>query len=457
MSGNGANVVTAATYNPAAGLASWAAGTSGAPVVTTIAQDATMLTRPANISNSFWSTGTYTYDGAGNILKMGTADVFAYDSRSRLVSAKYGANTRSFGYDRYGNLTQNGVAITIDPLHNRVTSGSATYDASGDLTYYAGSTTSYDALDRQYRNSNAFGDWVSVYDGAGERIIKFPAKFTVLRREMARYVAEANVMAKGWALPTCTQVFNDVPCSDPDARHINLAYAKGITGGCSTDTLTFCPDAPLNRAQMAVFVVKGYKPDGFTPPACQGTFTDVSCSGAYATFAPWIEQLYRDGVTGGCSASPLQFCPGNAVGEWEMLVWLAKAPGATPGSQFWNAYHPVPRGSIYTLRDDQNRIVTEMAGGSSGSSTATVSVTRDNVFLGNLLVASYVASPAFWQYTASDHLGSPARRVQAVGPARREPQALAVRGGHRRHAIGAAPRVRAHGKGRRRRAVLRPR
>jgi RHS repeat-associated protein len=34
-------------------------------------------------------------------------------------------------------------------------------------------------------------------------------------------------------------------------------------------------------------------------------------------------------------------------------------------------------------------------------------VTRDNVFLGNLLVASYIASPAGWQYTASDHLGSP--------------------------------------------------
>ena len=407
LSGNGANVVTAATYNPAAGLTSWTAGTSGAPVVTSIVQDATMLPRPASISNSLWSTGTYTYDGAGNVLKMGTSDTFTYDSRSRLASAKYGSSQRSFAYDRYGNLIQNGATITVDPVHNRVTSGSASYDASGDLTYYAGDTMSYDALDRQYRNGNASGDWVSVYNGAGERVVKFAAKFTVLRREMARYVAEANVMAKGWSLPTCTQVFNDVPCSDSDARHINLAYARGITGGCSTDTLTYCPDSPLNRAQMAVFLVKAYKPDGFTPPPCQGTFTDVSCSGAYSTFAPWIEQLYRDGVTGGCSGSPLQFCPGNNVGEWEMLVWLAKAPGATPGVPFWNAYHPVPRGSIYTLRDDQNRIVTEMAGGSSGSSTATLSVTRDNVFLGNLLVASYVSSPAGWQYTASDHLGSP--------------------------------------------------
>ena len=48
-----------------------------------------------------------------------------------------------------------------------------------------------------------------------------------------------------------------------------------------------------------------------------------------------------------------------------------------------------------------------MAGGSSGASTATLSVTRDNVFLGNLLVASCVASPAGWQYATSDHLGSP--------------------------------------------------
>jgi hypothetical protein len=47
-----------------------------------------MLPRPASISNSLWSTGTYVYDGAGNVLKMGTGDTFTYDSRSRLASAK---------------------------------------------------------------------------------------------------------------------------------------------------------------------------------------------------------------------------------------------------------------------------------------------------------------------------------------------------------------------------------
>jgi RHS repeat-associated protein len=407
-SAGGQAVVTAAAYGPSLALTSWTAGNSGTPVVTSVAPDASLLPRPANISNALWSSGLYTYDGAGDILKMGTSDSFTYDSRARLMSATFGSTPRGFAYDRWGNLTQNGsTAFTIDPATNRVTSGGVAYDPRGNIVARTGETMFYDLLDRQYRNATASADFVYLFTGAGERVAKFPSKSTVLRREMARYIAEGNVFAKGWSLPACTQVFTDVPCSDPDARHIKLAYEKGITGGCSASPLQYCPDATLTRAQMAVFLVKGYKTDGFTPPACAGTFQDVTCGGPYAAFAPWIEQLYRDGVTAGCSASPLQFCPGSTVGEWEMLVWLAKAPGASPASPFWAAYHPVPRGTIYTFRDDSHRIVTEMAGGTSGASTATLSVTQDNVFLGNLLIASYFASPPGWRYTVSDHLGTP--------------------------------------------------
>ncbi len=403
-------LVTGASYTPAAGLASWTAGNSGAPVVTAITPDPTLLARPQSVSNPLWSSGTYAYDGEGNILKTG-ADTFTYDSRSRLLSAKFASNQRNFTHDRWGNLTQNGgTTFQIDALTNRLkpgNPGAPAYDGRGNLTAWNGDVMAYDALDRQYRNTNAGSDWVYLFNGAGERIVKFPAKFGVLRREMARYLAEANGIARGWALPGCTPTFADVSCTDPDARQIQLVYSKGVTGGCSTNPLKYCPDALLTRAQMAVFVVKGYKPDGFVPPPCQGTFQDVSCSGPYAPFAPWIEQLRRDGVTAGCNASPLQFCPGNTVGEWEMLVWLGRAPGPSPGNAFWSAYRPVPRGAIYTWRDEQNRVVTEAAGGTAGAATASLSVVRDNVFLGNLLVASYVASPAGWQFTASDHLGSP--------------------------------------------------
>ena len=407
LSANGQPVVTAAVYGASGGLSSWTAGNAGTPVVTAIAPDASLLPRPASISNGLWSSGSFVYDGAGDILNMGS-DAFTYDSRARLSSARFGTTTRPYGYDRWGNLTQNGaVGFTIDPASNRITSGGAQYDLRGNMTAHGVDTMSYDSLDRQYRNTNPGADWIYLFTGAGERVAKFPAKASVLRREMARYVAEANILARGWTLPACTPTFADVPCSDPDARHIQLVYEKGVTAGCNTNPAMYCPDAPLTRAQMSVFLARGYKPAGFAPPPCQGTFQDVACSGPYAAFAPWIEQLHRDGVTAGCATNPLRFCPANGVGEWEMLVWLAKAPGSAPGSSLWSAYHPVPRGAIYTLRDDSNRIVTEMAGGPGGASTATLSVTRDNVFLGNLLVASYVASPAGWQYTTSDHLGSP--------------------------------------------------
>ncbi len=123
----------------------------------------------------------------------------------------------------------------------------------------------------------------------------------------------------------------------------------------------------------------------------------------YAAYAPFIIQLYNDHVTGGCGLNT--FCPGDPIGEWETLVWLAKGgpPNGSGTIPFWPTYHPVPRGSTYTLRDEGNRVVTEIAGGLSGSGTASLAVARDNVYLGGLLVAS---SAGAWSYSASDHLGS---------------------------------------------------
>ena len=312
VSANGTEVVKAAGYNPAAGLSSWTAGNSGTAIVTTIAQDSTLLPRPASIANSLWSSGSYAYDSAGDVLSIGS-DAFQYDSRSRLVHATYGSTPRSFVYDRYGNLTQNGATSwTVDSATNRLKStsfGAPQYDSRGNLVSYNGDSMSYDALDRQYRNTNSNSDWVYLFDGAGERVVKFPAGFTVLRREMGRQIAEANILARGWQLPACTQVFSDVPCSDPDARYINLLYQQNVTAGCFTNPLRYCPDNTISRAEMAVFMVKGYKGTSYVPPACTGRFSDVTCGGIYAPYAPFIEQLYNDGVTVGCNSSPLQFLP----------------------------------------------------------------------------------------------------------------------------------------------------
>ena len=52
------------------------------------------------------------------------------------------------------------------------------------------------------------------------------------------------------AFPT----FNDVPMSDFGYQYIEALNASGITGGCATGS--FCPDSPVSRRQMAIFLSK---------------------------------------------------------------------------------------------------------------------------------------------------------------------------------------------------------
>ena len=52
-----------------------------------------------------------------------------------------------------------------------------------------------------------------------------------------------------------TPTFGDVPPSDPAFQFIEALVASGITAGCAGGN--YCPDAPLTRRQMAVFLAKG--------------------------------------------------------------------------------------------------------------------------------------------------------------------------------------------------------
>lgn len=97
-----------------------------------------------------------------------------------------------------------------------------------------------------------------------------------------------------------------------------LADAR-LTAGCGSDT--YCPLAAVSRAQMAVFLLRGLHGAGFAPPAATGTmFTDVPAS---HPFAPWIEELAREGITGGCS--PTTYYPDATVTRDQMAVFLVRA------------------------------------------------------------------------------------------------------------------------------------
>lgn len=68
-------------------------------------------------------------------------------------------------------------------------------------------------------------------------------------------LAGATVYYKLQVSPSpATATFDDVPTNHPFFQFIEALGASGITGGCGGGN--YCPDAPLTRGQMAVFLAK---------------------------------------------------------------------------------------------------------------------------------------------------------------------------------------------------------
>ena len=53
-----------------------------------------------------------------------------------------------------------------------------------------------------------------------------------------------------------TATFTDVPTTSPFYRFVEALYAAGVTGGCNTNPPQYCPDNPVTRGQMAVFLAQ---------------------------------------------------------------------------------------------------------------------------------------------------------------------------------------------------------
>jgi hypothetical protein len=147
----------------------------------------------------------------------------------------------------------------------------------------------------------------------------------VKRKQMAVFLLKAKFGGSHVPPPALGTVFSDVPASDPFAPWIEELASLSITGGCGGGN--YCPEDPVRRDQMAVFLLKAFEGSGYTPPACAGLFTDVACTPTPAFAVDWIEELYNRAVTGGCVASPLQYCPLSSVLRGQMAVFLVKTFG----------------------------------------------------------------------------------------------------------------------------------
>lgn len=118
-------------------------------------------------------------------------------------------------------------------------------------------------------------------------------------------------------------IFADVPAEHWAASFIERLSNAGVTGGCGSGN--FCPNKQISRAEMAVLLLTARHGTAYSPPDATGTvFADVP---ANHWAARWIEQLFNEGISGGCGGG--NFCPNQFVNRAQMSVFLVTAMHGT--------------------------------------------------------------------------------------------------------------------------------
>ena len=88
---------------------------------------------------------------------------------------------------------------------------------------------------------------------------------------------------------------------------------------------------------------------GTYSPTCAGTYVDAPCSDPTSAF---IEVAITEQVLFVCSSG--HACPSVSITEADAVKGMADG-------NLWVKYKPIAGGSLYTLRDNDNRLVTEFA------------------------------------------------------------------------------------------------
>jgi RHS repeat-associated protein len=139
-------------------------------------------------SPATWTTGTYAYDGSGNIksiTRSNFTEQYVYDSFGRLTSGSVASGrSQAYTYDRFGNIlsitTDSGSAVNlgVNSKNNRMeTTGpsyniTATYDGAGRLKTVPslGYSFAYDGIDTITESTIAGERKVHLYTASDERV-----------------------------------------------------------------------------------------------------------------------------------------------------------------------------------------------------------------------------------------------------------------------------------------------
>ena len=246
------------------------------------------------------------------------------DSLSGVTTIIHTARSPDFRYD---NLTATVIATESDndteSTLNRIavdgaaqlafTPAPAAGPATAAGTAPAATTTDYFTDD----DGSAFEGSINllaaegIAQGCNATGTLFCPNRDITRAEMAVFLQRALDLP----IPADTHQFEDTEGAAQGA--IAAVAAAGITVGCNDAGTLFCPNRSVTRAEMAVFLQRGFD---LPIPADTYRFQDTE---GFAQDA--IAAIAEAGITVGCNDAGTLFCPDQPVSRGQMAAFLSRA------------------------------------------------------------------------------------------------------------------------------------
>ena len=154
---------------------------------------------------------------------------------------------------------------------------------------------------------------------------KYCPNDNITRGQMGVFVVRSIMGGDNFSY-TQAPYFTDVPSSHPFFQWIQKLRDLGVTSSCGSTAAgqQYCPDDPVTRGQMAVFIIR----DRFGSSTAFNysttpLFTDVLPAN---TFFPWIQKLKQLAITSSCgsTAAGQQYCPNDPVTREQMAAFLMR-------------------------------------------------------------------------------------------------------------------------------------
>ncbi|KJR40354.1 S-layer homology region domain protein [Candidatus Magnetoovum chiemensis] len=300
------------------------------PQQTTISSESTegniiVLTSPADCA---WSTTTV----ASSWIAISDPESGSGTGDSVIT---YKAEANADTSDRFG------VVMVNDQPFMLTQKGVCTYDLSPvvidiDAAGSASETVAVTPSDSICTwNAISDEDWITVVSssssGTGTGTVEFAvaANSTGAMRTGKVVIGGQNLLIV--QLSEAGKPFDDIDSEDDTFQNaINAMKAYSITEGCDAQG-NYCPEGYVNRAQMAVFVLKAAGQAPSDSDTCTGAmFNDVTTETLGDYFCKAIEKFASLNITAGCGDG--NFCPDGYVTRAQMAVFMLKGLGQGPNS-----------------------------------------------------------------------------------------------------------------------------